>query len=98
MIERNYTCDQCGKETTRLYGMSNGQFFCRKCADIPKIVKPEIDDNPWQVKTFTTKMPDKYFDENVNKFLNSIGDCDVKTTSCVSNDTFCLMIMYRERE
>lgn len=90
-------CDRCGKESDRLYGMTDGQFYCRKCADIPKIINPDIDVKPWQVQIFTTKRPDKDFNDRVNDFLRTIGNCTVKTTTTFAVDTFIMTIMYREK-
>lgn len=90
-------CDNCGKVCDRLYGMSDGSFYCKDCADIPNILKPEIDRKTWQVQIFTTKRPDKDFNDRVNEFLRSIGDCKVKTSATFAVDTYILTIMYREK-
>ena len=91
-------CENCGKQTNRLYGMSDGRFFCKECADVPRLVKPDIDVRPWQIKTFTTKRPDKDFDDRVNDFLRTIGNCIVESNITYSkDDTFCLVITYREQ-
>ena len=80
--------------------MNNGQFWCKKCADIPKVIRPEIDadeDNIWKIQTFTTNKPDRDFDNRVNQFLSTLDGYEVKTNSCVTTDTFILTIMYRRK-
>lgn len=78
--------------------MSNGQFWCKKCANIPSIIKPSIDkDNTWKIKVFTVRTPDRYFETTVNEFLSTLENHEIKTSSCMSQDLFVLTIMYKEK-
>lgn len=95
-------CDKCGKNVDRLYGMTNGEFYCRKCANIKSNCDTGIDDpRPWKVEVFsydmTTKDGSVVFKSLVNKFLAEHIDCKIETTSCAAGTKFFLTVMYKEK-
>lgn len=92
-------CYKCGKETEHLYGMDNGEFYCKACANIPKEIVPLIDrkDSVWKIKSFLTVNPDQlYFDKIVNEFFEKERPSEFRT-EFTSNDkgTAILLIFYR---
>ena len=90
-------CDKCGKETDRIYGMTNGEFYCRDCANIPDVIIPHIDrDTTWKLRSFVTSTADPYFDRSVNEFLRTEHPSEIHT-EFASNDkgTLVLLIFYK---
>jgi len=69
---RQEKCEKCGKDSVTLYGMDNGEFYCKECANIPKEIVPLIDreEAVWKIKSFLTSNPDLlHFDKLVNEFF-----------------------------
>lgn len=92
-------CDKCGKETDRIYGMTNGEFYCKKCAGISNKVNTGIDDpRAWNVKIFSTEMPDRFFQADVTKWMKEHANCKFETHTCAGPGKYFLTILYKEKD